>query len=108
MILVTTEQVPGRAIAGLVGFVRGSSVRGCALPGDVEAGVQNLVGGEIAPYTKLFAEAREQALDRLVAQARAQGADAIVALRFCSSEIASGAAEILAYGTAVKLVAAPA
>jgi uncharacterized protein YbjQ (UPF0145 family) len=83
--------------------VRGSSVRACAVPLDVAATLKNLVGGEIPEYTKLLAEAREQALDRMLAQARTLGADAVLGVRFCSSEIASGAAELLVYGTAVRL-----
>ena len=103
MILVTTETIPGRQVEKLLGLVRGSTVRGAPAQKDFQAWLKNVVGGEITEYTKLLAETREQALDRLIAEARAHGADAVVGLRFASSEIASGAAEILAYGTAVKL-----
>ena len=103
MILATTEAVHGYEVAETLGLVCGSAVRACHVGVDVESAMQNLVGGELVHYTKLLAEAREQALDRVIAEGRARGANAIVALRFTTSEIASGAAEILAYGTAVKL-----
>lgn len=103
MILCTTDDVPGRTIAEPLGLVRGSSVRSAHMGRDVMAKLKNLVGGEITEYTKLLAESREQALDRMVEEARARGADAIVALRFMSSDIGDDAAEMLAYGTAVRL-----
>jgi uncharacterized protein YbjQ (UPF0145 family) len=103
MILCTTETIPGREIRETIGLVRGSTVRAAHAGRDVQAWLKNLVGGEIEEYTKLLAEAREQALDRLTAEARAAGADAVVGLQFSSCEITSGAAELLAYGTAVKL-----
>ncbi|MBL8858176.1 MAG: YbjQ family protein [Planctomycetes bacterium] len=103
MILTTTDAVPGRTIQLTIGVVRGNTVRAAHMKSDVTAWMKNLVGGEVHEYTKLMAEAREQALDRLEAEARAKGADAIVGLRFVTCEIAEGAAEFLAYGTAVKL-----
>lgn len=103
MIVTTTDTVPGREIADVIGLVRGNTVRGAHAQQDLTAWMKNLVGGEIHEYTKLMAEAREQSLDRLVAEARARGADAIVGLRFVTCEIDDGAAEFLAYGTAVKL-----
>jgi uncharacterized protein YbjQ (UPF0145 family) len=103
MILCTCDSVPGREISGVTGLVRGSTVRARSAATDFAAGLKNAVGGEIPEYTKLFAEAREQALDRLVAHAYAHGADAIVALRFTTCDIVDGAAEIMAYGTGVKL-----
>lgn len=103
MILVTTDAVPGREIERVIGLVRGNTVRGAPASDDLRAWFANVVGGEIVEYTKLLAQCREQALDRMVAEARSRGADAIVGMRFVSSEIAEGAAEILAYGTAVKL-----
>ena len=103
MILVTTDSIPGREIERVIGLVRGNSVRGAPAQDDFHAWLENLVGGEIPEYTKLLAECREQAIDRLVADARARGADAIVGLKITSSEVADGAAEFLAYGTAVKL-----
>lgn len=104
MILTTTDGVPGRIIRETVGLVRGSAVRGGHFGDDVQAWVKNLVGGEIHEYTRLLAQAREQAVDRMVEEARARGADAVVGLRFESCEITEGAAEFLVYGTAVKLV----
>lgn len=103
MILVTTDTVPGREIEGVIGLVRGNSVRARHLGRDILASLKNIVGGEIDDYTKLLAESREQSLDRMVAEAQARGADAIVGLRFATSEITQGASEFLAYGTAVKL-----
>ena len=105
MILTTTETVPGREVLSVLGLVRGNTVRAAHAQHDISAWMKNLVGGEIHEYTKLMAEAREQAIDRLEAEARARGADAVVSLRFVTCEIASGAAEFLAYGTAVKLKA---
>ena len=103
MILCTTDQVPGREIREAIGLVRGNTVRSRHLGRDISAGFKRLVGGEIEEYTKLLAECREQALDRMIAEARARGADAVVGLRFTSSEISAGSAEFVAYGTAVKL-----
>ena len=104
MILTTTECVPGRELHQTIGLVRGSTVRAAHAGTDMQAWLKNLVGGEIEEYTMLLAQAREQALDRLMAEARARGADAVVGLRFSSCEITDGAAEFLVYGTAVKLV----
>ena len=103
MMMVTSDQIPGRTIRETIGLVRGSSVRSRHLGKDIVAVFKNMVGGELEEYTKLLAEAREQALDRMSAEARSRGADAICCIRFASSEIASGAAEVLVYGTAVRL-----
>jgi uncharacterized protein YbjQ (UPF0145 family) len=103
LILVTTDVVPGREITAVIGLVRGNTVRARHLGRDLMASLKNMVGGEIDEYTKLLAESREQSLDRMLAEAQARGADAIVGLRFATSEIAQGASEFLAYGTAVKL-----
>ncbi|HJO26901.1 MAG: hypothetical protein CMK00_05640 [Planctomycetes bacterium] len=103
MITTTTDTVPGREITELVGLVRGNTVRARHVGKDIGAFFKNIVGGEIEEYTKLLAESREQALDRMVAEATAQGADAIVNMRFATSLIAQGAAEFLCYGTAVRL-----
>ena len=103
MIVVTTESVPGRTIVETIGMVRGNTVRGAHAGQDLSAWFKNVVGGEIGEYTKLLAESREQALDRMIVEARARGANAIVGLRFVTSEIADGCAELLAYGTAVRL-----
>lgn len=103
MILVTTDTIPGREIQKVIGLVQGTSVRASHLGGDIGGLMTNLVGGEVSEYTKLFAEAREQCLDRLREHARARGGNGVVGVRMVSSEIASGAAELLVYGTAVVL-----
>lgn len=103
MILVTTEAVSGRRVVETIGLVRGNAVRARHLGRDIGALFKNLVGGELTEYTKLLGEVREQALDRLQDEARARGANAVIGLRFVSTEISSGAAEMLAYGTAVRL-----
>ncbi|MAE27938.1 MAG: YbjQ family protein [Planctomycetota bacterium] len=103
MIITTTDTVPGREITELIGLARGNTVRARHAGKDIGAFFKNLVGGEIEEYTKLLAESREQALDRMVSEATALGADAIVNMRFATSLIAQGAAEFLCYGTAVRL-----
>lgn len=103
MILTTTESVPGREIVEILGIAKGNTVRSRNIGRDIVAVFKNVVGGEIEEYTKLVAGAREQALDRLINTAEEMGADAVVNLRFATSEVAQGASEILAYGTAVKL-----
>ena len=105
MILVTTNDIPDRKIGEVLGLVQGTSVRASHVGSDVGSFMQNIVGGEIEQYTKLMAEVREQSLDRLREEARAKGADAVIGLRFVSTEISMGAAELLAYGTAVKFEA---
>lgn len=103
MIVVTTFEVPGRRVTRTLGLVRGNCVRSRHLGRDILAGMRNLVGGEIHEYTKLLAESREQALDRMVAEARSLGANGIVGTRFVTAEIGKMSAELLAYGTAVVL-----
>ena len=103
MILVTSDEVPGRRITATIGMVKGNAVRARHLGRDITALFKNIVGGELDEYTKLLAEAREQAIDRMVEDARSRGADAITSIRITSTEISSGAAEFLVYGTAVKL-----
>lgn len=103
MIIATTDALPGREIRSTLGLVRGVSVRAAHALADFDALLKNAAGGELPEYTAVFAQAREQALDRMVEQARHLGADAVVGARFATSEIAKGAAEVLAYGTAVKL-----
>lgn len=103
MIVVTTESIPGREVAECLGLVRGTTVRARNVVRDLGAIFRTLAGGEVPEYTKLVAEAREQALDRMIAEARARGADAVVGFRFATSEVAKAAAEIVAYGTAVRL-----
>lgn len=101
MITTTTEQVSGREIGEVLGIVRGSTVRARNVGRDIVAGLKNIVGGEISEYTKLQADSREQALQRMVDDAEKLGADAVVNVRMTTSMIAQGAAEILVYGTAV-------
>ncbi|WP_404403862.1 YbjQ family protein [Pelagibacterium halotolerans] len=103
MIVTTAEAIPGRAISDTLGIARGNTIRARHVGTDIIASLRNLVGGEVGEYTKLMAEAREQAYDRMVADARQMGADAIIAMRFTTSMVTQGAAEILAYGTAVTL-----
>ncbi|MEM7538997.1 MAG: YbjQ family protein [Chloroflexota bacterium] len=103
MIITTQNEVAGREISETLGIVRGNTIRTKNIGSDFVAGLRNIVGGEITEYTKLMAEAREQALDRMLAQARDMGADAVVAMRFSTSTVMQSAAELLAYGTAVKL-----
>ncbi len=103
MILATTETVAGHRIMRTLGLVRGSSIRARHVGRDVMASLRNLAGGELYEYTKLLAEAREQAVDRMIAEAEGLGADAILAVRFQSAEVSRGAAEMVCYGTAVRL-----
>ena len=103
MILVTTPDVPGRRIRRTLGLVRGNTIRSRHVGRDIMAIFRNIAGGEIHEYTKMLAEAREQAIDRLEQEARALDADAVVAIRFQTAEVMSGAAEMLCYGTAVEL-----
>lgn len=104
MILSTTFEVHGRQVAQQIGLVRGNVVRSRFIGRDLVAGLRMIVGGEIHEYTKLLAESREQALDRMVEQARGLGADAVVGVRFETTDAGQGqATEVLAYGTAVKL-----
>ncbi len=103
MIVVTTNDVPGRRSIEALGLVRGTTVRSRNLFREILATLRILVGGEVPEYTKLIAETREQALDRMIAEAQARGADAVVAFRFTTSDVARAAAEVVAYGTAVRL-----
>ena len=103
MIVVTTETVEGRSIAEVYGLVRGSTVRARNVGRDIIAGLRNVVGGEITEYTNLLSQSRDEAMSRMVGEAEALGADAVVNVRFTTSAVMGGAAEILAYGTAVKL-----
>ncbi|MBN1952815.1 MAG: YbjQ family protein [Bacteroidales bacterium] len=103
MIITTTDQIPGREITEILGIARGSTVRARSIGRDIFAGLKNIVGGEIEEYTKLQAESREQAMLRMIEDAKKLNADAIVNVRLATSMVMQGAAEILAYGTAVKL-----
>jgi uncharacterized protein YbjQ (UPF0145 family) len=102
MIFVTTETIQGKEIAESLGTVRGSTVRARNIGRDFFAGLKNIVGGEISEYTELLADAREQAIKRMLDDAQKLGADGIVNVRFTTSQVMQGAAEMLAYGTAVK------
>ncbi|UXX83405.1 YbjQ family protein [Roseovarius pelagicus] len=103
MLIVTTPDIAGRTITETLGLARGPTVRAKHLGTDIVASLKNLVGGEVRGYSSLMAGAREQALDRMADAAQRMGADAVVAVRMETSAIASGASEIVAYGTAVKL-----
>jgi uncharacterized protein YbjQ (UPF0145 family) len=101
MILVTTDFVPGKEIKKVLGLVRGNTIRARHIGRDISAALKNIVGGEIRDYTKMMAESREQALDRMVEEAESLGANAIINVRFTTSMIMQSASEILAYGTGV-------
>ncbi len=103
MIISTTENIPNKEVAEILGIARGSTVRARNVGRDIFAAVKNLVGGEISEYTKLQADSREQALQRMKNDASNLNADAIINVRITTSMIMQGVAEILAYGTAVKL-----
>ena len=103
MIISTTETIQGREVRKTIGLVRGNTIRARHVGRDIMAAIRTLVGGEISEYTKLMAEAREQALDRLEAEATRLGANAVVGVRFSTSVVLGGAAELLAYGTGVVI-----
>ncbi len=104
MLLSTQDQIVGQDIIETLGLVRGNTVRSRNIGRDIVAALRNVVGGEVVEYTKMMAESREQALDRLIVQAKDLGANAIVGIRFTSASVMSNAAEIVVYGTAVKIV----
>ncbi len=101
MIVVSTPNVEGKGIAEVLGLVQGNTVRARHVGRDILAGLRNLVGGEVGQYSRLLTDAREEALRRMIGQAEGMGANAVVNIRFATSMIMSGAAEILVYGTAV-------
>jgi uncharacterized protein YbjQ (UPF0145 family) len=101
MIVVTSETIAGKRVVRTLGLVRGNTIRARHVGKDIIAVFRNLVGGEVAEYTKMLAESREQALDRMLEEARDVGANAVISVRFMTSEVMQGAAELLAYGTAV-------
>lgn len=103
MIVVTTDELAGSAVTEVLGMVRGSSIRSRHIGRDLMAVMRNIAGGEVLEYTKMLAEAREQAIDRMIEEAQMLQADAIVAVRFQTSMVMSGAAEMLCYGTAVRI-----
>ena len=102
MIVTTTENIPNKEITEIIGIARGSTVRARNIGRDIFAGLKNIVGGEIEEYTKLQAESREQALQRMTEDAEKLNADAVVNVRIATSLIMQGASEVMAYGTAVK------
>ncbi len=101
MIIVTSDHIEGKKTVKTLGMVKGSTIRARHMGRDIVAGLRSIVGGEISEYTKLMAEAREQAIQRMVEQAEEMGANAIVDTRFVTSMVMSGASELLVYGTAV-------
>lgn len=103
MLLTNLEQVPGKKIVQHFGLVQGNTIRAKHVGKDFLAGLKNIFGGELGAYTELLAESRKEATDRMIAQAQSMGADAIVNVRYSTSSVAQGAAELYAYGTAVKL-----
>ncbi len=103
MIITTSEQIEGKKVVRTIGMVKGSTIRARHLGRDIMAGLRGVVGGEITEYTKMMAESREQAIQRMVEDAEKQGANAIIALRFTTSMVMQNASEILAYGTGVVL-----
>lgn len=103
MMVVTTDGVPGHRVTDVYGLVQGTSVRARHLGKDILAYFKNITGGEIREYTKLLAESREQALDRMREEAARKGANAIVGVRFSSTDISDGASELVVYGTAVRV-----
>ncbi len=101
MIITTADQIEGKAITKTIGLVKGSTIRAKHVGRDIMAGLRGLVGGEITEYTKMMAEAREEAIQRMVEDAEKQGANAVVSMRLSTSMIMQNAAEVLAYGTGV-------
>ena len=103
MFIVTTDEIPGKRVVKVFGLVRGNTIRARHIGRDIMASLRNITGGEIVEYTKMIAESREQAIDRMTSEAEALGANAIVALRFTTASMMENAAELLAYGTAVQV-----
>lgn len=101
MIVVNTEYIPGKRIVEIKGLVQGNTVRAKHIGKDITAGFKNLVGGELKGYTELLVESRRQAMERMLAQAQELGSNAVVNVRFATSSITAGAAELYVYGTAV-------
>jgi len=103
MFTVNTEEIKGKEIIEVLGLVRGNTIRARHIGNDIVAGLRNIVGGEVKEYTQMISEAREEALIRMEEEANKLNADAVVNVRFTTSQVMGGAAEILAYGTAVKI-----
>ena len=101
--LSNTETIPGKTIVEFHGVVSGNTVRAKHIGRDIMAGLKNIVGGELVGYTELLQDSRQEALDRMIEQARSMGANAVVNVRFATSSISQGAAELFAYGTAVRV-----
>ncbi len=104
MLITTQDQFTDYKISKTLGIVKGNTIRARHVGKDIMAGLRTIIGGEITEYTKMLAESREQAYDRMIAQAEQLGADGIVCLRYTTSSVMAGSAELLAYGTAVKLI----
>jgi uncharacterized protein YbjQ (UPF0145 family) len=107
MIITTTPDIEGQTIVETLGLVRGNTIRARFVGRDIMAALRSIAGGEISEYTKMMAEAREQAIDRMTEEAEALGADAVVAVRFQTSVVMKAASEILCYGTAVRIESRP-
>tara|TARA_R110002049_G_scaffold225521_1_gene397442 strand:+ start:60167 stop:60481 length:315 start_codon:yes stop_codon:yes gene_type:complete len=103
MILTNIEEVPGRKILEHYGLVQGNTIRAKHVGKDILAGIKNIFGGELAAYTELLSESRKEATNRMIQQAEAMGANAIINVRYSTSSVAQGAAELYAYGTAVRV-----
>jgi len=103
MIVTTSEHITGKRVVKTLGLVKGNTIRARHIGRDIGAMFRNIVGGEVKEYTKLLAEAREQALDRMIDDAKSRGANAIIMARYSTSAVMQGAAELLAYGTAVVI-----
>ncbi len=103
MLVTTQDEFADYEIVATLGLVKGNTIRARHVGKDIMAGLRTLIGGEITEYTKMLAESREQSIDRMVVEAKSKGADGIVCLRFTTSAVMQGSAELLVYGTAVKL-----
>ena len=103
MIITTTDFIAGKEITEVIDIARGSTIRARNIGRDIFAGLKNMIGGEISEYTKLMADAREQAIERMIADAEDLGADAVINVRFTTSMVMQGCSEVLAYGTAVRV-----
>lgn len=103
ILLSTIESVPGHEVSTVLGLVKGNTVRARHIGSDITAGLKSLIGGEIKSYVKAMTDAREEALERMLNKAKDLGADAVIGMRFSTSQIMEGSAEILVYGTAVKI-----
>ncbi len=103
MLLSTTSQIEGKKVTKTLGLVRGNTIRAKHIGKDIMAGLRSIVGGEIKEYTEMLTESRDEAIGRMVEDANKLGADAVIGVRFTTSAVLGGAAELLAYGTAVKL-----